>query len=405
MGTRVMAAPSDGLAKLVDGLLERADEYTDILAARICTEVAEHAGGCVPMEDIRESCRAELRNVLQALAGRAPLDTEVGAETGRRRAQQNVPEAELLASYRLGIRLVWELVIKEAAATGLVDHEALVGAATSIWAIQDKVIESTITGHREATGERLRAAEQERSALLEALLTGQSLAPGELRSTVDVLWMPRYGRFVVVAAEVSSVGRHPLARTEQALRRAEIHSVWHLRPEVHVGIVHLPAPRRLGELVEVLEGEAVRRIGVSPVYDDLYETGVIVRFAEIAMLSGRAGGCAVSTFDDNPLAMAVSAAPEITRRLARDIFGPLLALPEPERNILLDTLETWLAAGGSTEETAKRMYCHPNTVRLRMRRISERTGRSMSEPKGIAELSLALHAVRQTPETGNVDRC
>ncbi|MER5527365.1 helix-turn-helix domain-containing protein [Streptomyces sp. NPDC002677] len=389
--------PAEGLAKLVAGLVERVGELGDAMAERIRSEASDHGGNCVPLEELRESCRVELRNVLRALAGQAPLDPSLGTDTGRRRARQNVPETTLIAGYRSGIRFVWELLIAEATATGLVDHEGLVTAVSSIWAVQDALIESTIAGHREATTELLRNAEQERSALLEALLTNRSLDAATLLAAIGVLRMPRYGRFAVVAAEVTSFGRHPLVRTEQALRGSRIHSVWHLRPDTHVGIVQLATARQYDQLVEILEGEAVSRTGVSPAYEDLYDTGTSLWYAKIAMQGGRAGGCAVTVFDDSLVAVAAAAAPEITQRLARNVFGPLDTLPPAERDVLLDTLETWLACGGSTEETARRMYCHPNTVRQRFRRITEYTGRSTSEPHGITELCIALHALRQNP--------
>ncbi|MEV0738764.1 helix-turn-helix domain-containing protein [Streptomyces sp. NPDC050549] len=62
-----------------------------------------------------------------------------------------------------------------------------------------------------------------------------------------------------------------------------------------------------------------------------------------------------------------------------------------------DTLEARFDSGGSAEEAAKALYVHPNTVRTRLGRIAERAGRSLADPRGITELSLALRAVRQTP--------
>ena len=398
--------PPDPLAKLVAGLLDRVDELGGVMAERIIAEANGYGECAVPAEDLRRSCRAELRNILDALGGLALLDTGIGAETGNRRARQNVPEVTLLAGYRVGVRFVWELVMAEAAATGLVDHEGLVEVASKIWDVQDGVIEAALVGHREATREQKRAVEQQRSILLDALLTAQSPEAVRLRVATDVLRMPRYGDFVIVAAELPCVSRFPPARTGQAeegLRLADIHSVWHLRPNARVGIVQLTTRKRLAEVVKVLEGDAIRRIGVSPVYRDLYETGRHLRYAEIAMLSGRADGCAVTVFDENLVAASVAAAPEVSRRLAREVFGRLDALPRAERELLLHTLETWLRSGGSTEETAKRLYCHPNTVRLRFRRISEQTGRSISKPLEITELTLALHALRQNPDLLGAD--
>jgi hypothetical protein len=41
------------------------------------------------------------------------------------------------------------------------------------------------------------------------------------------------------------------------------------------------------------------------------------------------------------------------------------------------------------------VYCHRNTVLNRLRRIEQLTGRSLSVPKGLVDLALALEAFRQ----------
>jgi DNA-binding PucR family transcriptional regulator len=45
---------------------------------------------------------------------------------------------------------------------------------------------------------------------------------------------------------------------------------------------------------------------------------------------------------------------------------------------------------GSIPNTAAQLYCHPNTVRYRLHRIEQRTGRSLSVPRELAELCLAF---------------
>ena len=65
--------------------------------------------------------------------------------------------------------------------------------------------------------------------------------------------------------------------------------------------------------------------------------------------------------------------------------------------MLIDTFEAWLDAGGSANDTAAKIYCHPNTVRHRLRRIEELTGRSLSRPRDLAELCLAFEVDRQLP--------
>jgi DNA-binding PucR family transcriptional regulator len=79
------------------------------------------------------------------------------------------------------------------------------------------------------------------------------------------------------------------------------------------------------------------------------------------------------------------------------ILGPVLALPAPERDVLLDTLRMWFAEQGATSVAAGKLHVHRNTVRYRLRRLEELTGRSLSQPTGSAELHLALEAVRIHP--------
>ena len=66
------------------------------------------------------------------------------------------------------------------------------------------------------------------------------------------------------------------------------------------------------------------------------------------------------------------------------------------------TLRAWFGCQGSTNLTAKQIYCHPNTVRLRLRRITEVLGRSLSDPADIAEVGTALRALNMFPGTAHL---
>jgi DNA-binding PucR family transcriptional regulator len=78
------------------------------------------------------------------------------------------------------------------------------------------------------------------------------------------------------------------------------------------------------------------------------------------------------------------------------VLKPVLDLPGLERTRLLHTLESWFSAGGSATATAERLYVHPNTVRYRLRRVEELTGRSLSDPRAVADLGAALLATRSS---------
>ena len=57
--------------------------------------------------------------------------------------------------------------------------------------------------------------------------------------------------------------------------------------------------------------------------------------------------------------------------------------------------ETRLDSGGSANQAASTLFCHPNTVRHRLRRLEQRTGRSLAHPRETAELSLAFEIDRR----------
>jgi DNA-binding PucR family transcriptional regulator len=78
------------------------------------------------------------------------------------------------------------------------------------------------------------------------------------------------------------------------------------------------------------------------------------------------------------------------------VFGRLLAMPDDEQSVLLDTLEAWFAAGGSTARAAERLHCHRNTVLYRLNRVGELTNRRITDPQACAELYVGLRAARLT---------
>ena len=84
-------------------------------------------------------------------------------------------------------------------------------------------------------------------------------------------------------------------------------------------------------------------------------------------------------------------------RIKSSLLWRVDELAADERTVLIDTFEAWLDAGGSANDTAARIFCHPNTVRHRLRRIEELTGRSLSRPRDLAELCLAFEVDRQLP--------
>jgi hypothetical protein len=76
------------------------------------------------------------------------------------------------------------------------------------------------------------------------------------------------------------------------------------------------------------------------------------------------------------------------------LLGQVAALAPAERDILLTTLRTWLECGGNASAAARQLYCHRNTVRNRLHRLEALSGQSLSDPRGVAGLSIAAQGAR-----------
>jgi DNA-binding PucR family transcriptional regulator len=203
-----------------------------------------------------------------------------------------------------------------------------------------------------------------------------------------------------VAAELPAIGKLGLPTIENKLSVRDIRSAWRLLPDLQVGIVHLRGPamqETLSTVVEVLRQAATARVGISPPFHELAETSDALRFARLAVTGKPLTDSLVAVFDDAPLAVAAVSAPEVMAKIRSSVLGPVNALPAEERTVLFDTFQAWLEAGGSANDTAAKIFCHPNTVRHRLHRIEELTDRSLSRPRDLAELCLAFEVARRLP--------
>jgi PucR C-terminal helix-turn-helix domain/GGDEF-like domain len=80
------------------------------------------------------------------------------------------------------------------------------------------------------------------------------------------------------------------------------------------------------------------------------------------------------------------------RRLVESIVIPL----ETAGGELLHTLAAYLEGGGALEACARALFVHPNTVRYRLRRVCDLTGRSPFDPRDALVLRTAVIAARLT---------
>jgi PucR C-terminal helix-turn-helix domain/GGDEF-like domain len=373
-------------------LLARVDEFAQRMAELIRSQEPLYAEGlAVSPDELRQSCRENLLYVFGRLAGEPTIGTEAPRATGSRRAEAGVPLSALLQAFRVGGRLIWELLVENADEAA---QDALLRCAADIWAVSDDLAAAATDAYRGTSADRARHDRQLRSALLNGLLDGQLGDSAHLWESAAALKLPQHGMFVVVAAECPSPGEEALRGVEDLLRRHDVVSAWRLDAEQQEGLVVLRPRFDAVQLCAELADLALGRVGVSEPYSNLEHTAPALRQARLACAAATPHTTDLVRFDQAPVAVLLVSAPDAAESTARRILGPVLDLPGDDRAVTIDTARVWIASAGSTSTAATRLHLHRNTVRYRLRRLEELTNRSLGDPLDLAELHVALECAR-----------
>ncbi|WP_256461859.1 PucR family transcriptional regulator [Nocardia alni] len=104
-----------------------------------------------------------------------------------------------------------------------------------------------------------------------------------------------------------------------------------------------------------------------------------------------AGPALVGIEEVDTFGMLLAGTPDSLRRsYCHRVLGPLVDYDTRCRTDLLDTLAAYLAASGSWQTVAAERHVHVNTLRYRIRRVEELTGRDLSQWRDRLDFQLAL---------------
>ncbi|PXY32528.1 PucR family transcriptional regulator [Prauserella muralis] len=131
--------------------------------------------------------------------------------------------------------------------------------------------------------------------------------------------------------------------------------------------------------------------GVSPSTADV---AAGYRQARRAAEAARAGRTAVLRYAEHAATgLAGLLGRDATLALADELLAPLREHDRHGRGELVRSLRCWLEHNGHTERAAARLGVHRHTLRNRMAKVAELTGRDLDAPGTRAELWVALSAV------------
>ena len=278
---------------------------------------------------------------------------------------------------------------------------------------------------------RLNAARTGDRKLAEAIVTmlasgsGEGAAPAEIASLMRAAGLPPDGRYLVAAvgAEANEVTGPNADRWHCDLAGELVSPAAAGALAAPLGneiVVLVPAPgdgddpdgsapaahrfaaaiRAAQPVVESDRSRVRLTVGVSGPAESvtalpgaLHEAGSARRLAALR-LAGLGGTSAVSVVTSDEVTshelLLATVPASVLRSFRERLLGPLLAYDHQHRAELLPTLREFLACSGSWNVCAARMYVHVNTVRYRIRRIEELTGRDLSRLDDQVDFFLAL---------------
>jgi hypothetical protein len=237
--------------------------------------------------------------------------------------------------------------------------------------------------------------------VVDSILSGE--ADDELPSRIAALGWQGHGEVCVL------VGRPPRQLDVDHIRRL----ARHLRADILIGVQGKRLVLVLGRAEPHEESDLVSHMSFSEMGEQLasvFGEGPVVMGPEVsslleAVISARAALAGFSVASaSRTLARPVAADDLLPERalagdpLARATLIEHIYLPlSDQAPELLQTLATYLDNGRSLEATARELFVHPNTVRYRLKRVSDVIGWDATGPREalILQCALILGSIRE----------
>lgn len=230
---------------------------------------------------------------------------------------------------------------------------------------------------------------------VDAMLRGDD--DDNLRSRVATLGWAGTGQVMAVVGTVESPVHEGIASDlRRAARRAAGDALVGLHGNRAIVIMGGPGPlRAAADALLPLLGPGPVVLG--PPVDDVMRAGHSARvaLAGLAAAPGWPGAQRPAAAHDLLPERLLGGDTEAARTLREEIVAPLEAAAGP----LVETLGAYLDSGRSLEAAARALFVHPNTVRYRLRRVTQVTGWDATDAREgfVLQVALVVGRLGRTP--------
>ena len=354
-------------------LLEHSEDKALLEATVRAARSKSELVAALPEEETRRHTRALVRGVAAALRDGGPGEEVLAAaeRLGSDRARQGVPVAAFLDGFQAGRVHLLRTLIDVGRRAGVPDAVLLDGV-TRIDEITTALVHRMVHAHRVAELEMARTVREERVQMLRRLLHGE---PVPVLAPLDPSRL-----YHCVVSDVSDPA--VAARLERELTSAG------------TGLCGL-VDGRLAALVTRLPDGPVATPGrpllVAAPPAPPAEVAPLYALGRRALDAGAAAGITgLRQVTELALLTATQGEPQLGALLAEELLAGL----DPGDPFHVELAETGLAYldhGGRIEPTAADLHVHGNTVKYRIRRLQELTGRPLIDPSCGASVARAAH--------------
>ena len=393
----------------VSWMLPELEPLARDMAAAILSEVPEYGRpdddsyARVVHQVARDAVHQFAARIADPAAPGEPI-TRMFHDIGRVEAAAGRSLDALHTALRVGARVTWQR-LREKARQGGGDADVFARLGESIFRYLDELAAACSAGYAEARAEFAGEAERLRHRLLDLLVADPPTPPETIAGLAATIgW--RLPRRVVAVALTAPAG-------------ACSGSLASLPPDVLVDLAGrepcllMPDPDGPGRRRQLEDGlrkwpvtarpEGMRAPGrclaaVGPAVP-LARASASLRWARRALsLAQRnpAGQAAdgIVRCDEQLAALVLLADAELARLLSGQALAPLRGLRPEQADRLAETLLAWLESADNAGVAASRLHVHPQTVRYRLRQLTELFGDALTDPDSRFALQVALRVRR-----------
>ncbi len=365
------------LANLLAVVQSRLEDTTDRAVARLIAEAPGYV--TVPPEELRPVVRGNVAAVLRDMAADDAELVEMFREAGRVRARQGVSVEDMLHGWRIGLDELRRTARACATELGMSDSVFLAFTERSLaWA--DRGMLESAAEHRRAELEIVRREQHLRANLVREILLG-ALSAAELRTQALAYGLDLGGMYMPFRIRVAA--SLDVRAAERALGVADTAGPrWGLAALIDGDLAGFTA-----RLPATLEQGAVAGLGPVAALDGLVHPFALAsRALDAALALGLSGMVEFAKLGVLP---ALLADDDVARPLHDSIIAPVLGAGRSGETILA-TVRRYVENDRRLSETALELHTHVNTIRNRLARFEELTGRDLRRSADLVETWWAL---------------